>query len=71
MFKKIKRLLKLSKLDDKLVSTITAEKLDKEIDTFLGNGKAEFFGDPTIEETLAHKRNEDGTLSWYERLKNL
>lgn len=37
----------------------------------VGDGKAEFFADPTPEEELEHERAEKGTKKWYDRLKIL
>lgn len=37
----------------------------------LGDGNAEFFGEPTPADQLAFDREEEGTAAWYDRLKNL
>lgn len=37
----------------------------------IGDGDTVFFGEPTAEEELEFKRDEEGTKSWYDRLKKL
>lgn len=76
---KIKNLVKLYQLLKKkpeAIDALSVEDIDKmeneklKADT-LGDGKAEFFGEPTSEEVLAFEREQAGTNAWYERLKKL
>lgn len=43
----------------------------KDILDNVGDGKAEFFGEPTPEDEKEFERSEKGTKPWYDRLKNL
>lgn len=54
-------------------STLTPEQLAAieqpgKIKAVEGDGKAEFFGEPTPAEELEFQREQDGTLPWYKRI---
>lgn len=74
MFKRLKKLIALSKKDPKALAIL--ESLDEEQlalvpDEELGDGKAEFIGEGTHEEFVEFQKEEEGLKPWYERLKNL
>ncbi len=80
MLKRIKTVWSLGKLAEKKLNGRPFEKLsDSELnemsDTLasmqkedLGDGKAEFFGEPTRQDEIEFEREENGTLPWYKRL---
>ena len=59
-----KRLKDIFKKDEEIKDVLLEKKVE-------GDGKAEFFGEPTSEEWLAFEREELGTNAWYDRLKKL
>ena len=63
MFKRLKDVFKRQS-----ITVIDEVEETKEVK---GDGKAEFFGEPTSEEWLAFEREELGTNAWYDRLKKL
>lgn len=86
MFKRIKKALKIweaSKQPEVLIfdsRKITPEQMQflQEGNAFVipkeevkGDGKAEFFGEPTPEEMIDYQRELDGTLPWYKRITKL
>lgn len=80
---RIKRAWALSKLPNAVV--FDESKLsDEQLETLknsggvvqlpqepIGDGNAVFFGDPTEEEELQHKRELEGTDKWYKRIGKL
>lgn len=72
MFKRLQRLWKLSKKEPKALDLLDG-LTDKQIMQLpdAGDGKAEFIDSGTEEEFKDFERQENGTKSWYERLKNL
>jgi len=72
MFKRIKRLINLSKKDPKalaVLESLSPEQLAHVPDN--NDGKAVFFGEPTLKEEQEFQREQEGTKPWYDRLKNL
>lgn len=72
VFKRIKRLIELTKKDPKALKVL--ENLSDEQLKIIpeeGDGKAEFLGVGTEEEFIEQQRIDDGSKSWYDRLKNL
>lgn len=67
MFKRIKRLIKLSSKDPKALEALTEEQIDSIPEA--GDGNAEFFGEGTEEEFLDQERAEVGLKAWYDRIK--
>lgn len=55
------------KTDDAFINTAKL-LLEKPVE---GDGKAEFFSEPTPEEELEYQREQAGTLPWYKRIKNM
>lgn len=72
MFKKLKRLIALSKKDPKalkLLEELTEEELDSIPEE--GDGKAVFFGEGSHDEFLEQEKEDKGIKPWYDRLRNL
>lgn len=62
-----------TKLSDAQIKVLSAEP-ESAIEIVkdpIGDGKAEFFGEPSEADQLAFEREEAGTQAWYDRLKNL
>lgn len=73
MFKRLQKLYKLSKKDPKalaVLENLTEEQLAL-VPEELEDVKAVFFSEGSEKDYEDFKREEDGTKSWYERLKNL
>lgn len=80
MFSRIRRAWKIAGMSDvavvdkSLLSEKESEALSEApgvVETPIGDGNAEFFGDPTAKDELEHQREEDGTAPWYKRIKDL
>ncbi len=74
MFKRLKRLIALTKKDPKaleVLEKLTDEQLALVPEQDLGDGKAEFIGEGSHEEFLEFQKEEEGMKPWYERIKNL
>lgn len=69
MFKRIKRLYKLSKKDQKAVEELLDDDIDDLPDE--GDGSAVFFGDGSTEEFEEMKKEDNGLKGWYDRLNKL
>ena len=69
MFQRIKRLIKLSKKDPKVIEALTEQQIDNIPET--GDGKAVFFSQGTLEEYKELQKEDSGLKAWYDRLKNL
>lgn len=69
MFKRIKRLITLSKKDPDALEKLEALS-DEQISIIpdAGDGKAEFFGPGSEQEFIEQKRRDDGTDKWYKRI---
>ena len=71
MFKRIKRIIELSKKDKKaldMLENLTPEQLAEVPDE---EDKAVFFSQGTEQDFIEFEREETGLKGWYERLKNL
>jgi len=74
MFKRLKKLIALSKKDPKalkLLENLTDEQMALVPEENLGDGKAVFIGEGTHDEFLDQEKADQGMKGWYERLKNL
>ncbi len=69
MFKRLKRLIQLSKKDPKVIEALTEEQI--EVIPNEGDGKAVFFSSGTQEEFEDLQKEDTGMRAWFERLKNL
>ena len=72
ILKRIKRIVELSKKDQKaleVLENLTPEQLEQIPDE--GDGKAVFFAQATEKDFVEFEREQTGLKGWYERLKNL
>lgn len=77
MFKRLKTAWKISKTSEGSVLDLIdynqklvdeRKKMIEQNSKSIGDGKAEFFGDPTPTEELEFERQEKGTDKWYKRI---
>jgi len=78
---RIKKAWALSKMEDVIYipkKSFTEEELEiisKAKGTIIPvddlNDKAEFFSEPTRQDEIEYERDQNGTLPWYKRIKNL
>lgn len=74
MFKRLKKLIALSKKDPealKVLESLTVDQLALVPEENLGDGKAVFIGEGTHDDFLEQEKEDTGMKPWYERLKNL
>jgi len=74
MFKRLKKLIALSKKDPKaleILESLTDDQLALVPEENLGDGKAVFISEGTHDEFLEQEKEDKGMKPWYERLKNL
>ena len=72
MIKRIKRLIALSRKDEKalkVLESLTPDQLKEVPDA--GDGKAVFFDEGSSEDYLEQERKDSGMAGWYKRIKNL
>lgn len=74
MFKRIRRIVELSRKDPEILDKyekLTPEEIADIPNASKGDGKAVFFGEGSTEEFVDQERKDKGLKGWYDRLKQL
>lgn len=69
MFTRIKRIIKLSGKSPEAIEALTDDQIEELPN--VGDGNAVFIGEGTHEEFEEQQREDEGTKSWYDRIRRL